>query len=396
MTGSPHPAASIGKSERRVVVDGPANRSGSIEGAGGHDLVHGVCHAVYAFDIAFSINLDEAERAIAAISRRAEILKKKRAPQSIQQQEVPLSITEPTPAIEIAGCLSASTVDIVLYSFGAASVRFSFALDNSLEELVGLSEALYDRGELARQARQHLERLVEPLGGALAKPRIAPPVEDYVLFEITRLPDENVEQFLSRRRGILARILRAEHAVLSSQEVADALAQTIAYGETDAAVIDWHAAMLVGPDAHDVRSILEYANVQLVQMRSLDDELERILDSSYELMARFKGVRQTFPGVAGGELRRLAVLHADSAVLFEAATHSMKLVGDQYLSRVYRAVSQRFHLPQWGANINRKLETIDRIYDKMTDRQATLRLELLEWIIIILILIEVVKGFLPA
>lgn len=378
------------------MVDGPANPSVSIEGAGERDLVQGVCHAVFAFDIAFSINLDEAERAIAAISRRAEILKKKRAPQSIQPQDVPLSITEPTAPIEVAGCISASTVDIVLYSFGAASVRFAFALHNTLEQLVGLSEALYDRGDVARQARQHLERLVGALDGALTKPRIAPPVEDYILFEITTVPGESIEPFLARRRDILARILRAEHAPLSGQEVADALAQTISYGETDAAVIDWHAAMLLGPDADDVRSILEYANVQLVQMRSLDDELERILDASYELLARFKGVRQTFPGVGGRELRRLGVLHADSAVLFEAATHSMKLVGDQYLSRVYRAVSQRFHLPQWGANINRKLETIDRIYDKMTDRQATVRLELLEWIIIVLILIEVVKGFLPA
>lgn len=378
------------------MVDGASNPAGSVNTANERDIMHGVCHAVFAFDIGFAIDLDEAERAIAAISRRAVILKKKRAPQSIQSHDVPLSITEATPTFDLAGYSSASTVDIVLYPFGAASVRFSFAIHNSLVDLVGLSEALYDHHPLAQQARQHLERLVESLGDAISKPRLAPPVEDYILFEIAESPGRTIESFLNERRDILAKILRAEHETLSNQEVTDALAQSIAYGVRDGVIIDWHAALLLGPDADDVRAILEYANVQLVQMRSLDDELESILDSSYELLARFKGIRQSFLGIGGSELRRLGVLHADSAILFEAATHSMKLVGDQYLSRVYRSVSQRFHLPQWGANINRKLETIDTIYDKMNDRQATVRLEVLEWIIIILILIEVVKGFWPA
>ncbi len=358
--------------------------------------MQGVCHACFAFDVGFAINLDDAERALFADSRRAVLQKKKRAPQSIPGPGTPLSITVTTESVDLGGFHVEPTVDLVLYSFGAVSVRFVIALHCPFEQLAILSDTLYDHQPLAQRAREHVERAIVSLGGSISKPRIAAPTEDYIIFELAAAPDESTETFVNRRRATVARILRAEREPLSTQETDDAMSLSIAYGPSDRAVIDWHAALLIGPDPADVRSILEYANVQLVQMRSLDDELEHILDSSYELLARFKGLRQTFLGIAGGQLRRLGMLHADSAILFEDVSHSMKLVGDQYLARVYRAVSQRFHLPQWGSNINRKLHAIDTIYEKITDRQTTVRMEVLEWIIIILILIEVIKGFWPS
>lgn len=366
----------------------------AVEGAPS-TIVRGVCHTCFAFDVGFGINLNEAERAIAASSRRMVIQKKKRAPQSVPGPTVPLSIAVQTEPMALGAFQIDVMVDVVLYAFGAASVRFSIPLACPFEDLAELSDLLYDHLPLAQRAREHVERTLAALGAAVSKPRIAPPIEDYVIFEIESAAGERAEEFIGRRRATVARILRAEREPLSNQEIDDALSLSIGYGAGDRAVIDWHAAILLGPDPGDVRSILEFANVQLVQMRSLDDELERVLDASYELLARFKGPRQTFLGIGGGQLRRLGIFHADSAILFEGVTHSMKLVGDQYLARVYRAVSQRFHLPQWGANINRKLQTVDTIYSKITDRQTTVRMEVLEWIIIILILIEVIKGFWP-
>ena len=66
-------------------------------------------------------------------------------------------------------------------------------------------------------------------------------------------------------------------------------------------------------------------------------------------------------------------------------TNALKLVVDQFLSRVYALASRRFHLADWDTSIARKLQTIDGIYAKMADRAASRRMETLEWIIIILI-----------
>ena len=89
-------------------------------------------------------------------------------------------------------------------------------------------------------------------------------------------------------------------------------------------------------------------------------------------------------GQWGPDLRRLALLQLDGAILFEQVTNALKLVGEQYLARVYSLASRRFHLAEWDASITRKLQTIDGIYGKMADRAAGKRLELLEWIIIVL------------
>jgi len=57
--------------------------------------------------------------------------------------------------------------------------------------------------------------------------------------------------------------------------------------------------------------------------------------------------------------------------------------------------AQRFHLESWDRGIQRKLQTLESIYGKITDRVASRRLELLEWIIIVLIAISIVLPFVP-
>jgi len=61
---------------------------------------------------------------------------------------------------------------------------------------------------------------------------------------------------------------------------------------------------------------------------------------------------------------------------------------------VYGLVSRRFHLAEWDSTITRKLQTLESIYGKMADRAATFRMELLEWIIILLIAVSIVLPFL--
>ena len=94
-------------------------------------------------------------------------------------------------------------------------------------------------------------------------------------------------------------------------------------------------------------------------------------------------------------MTHIAQLQVDSALIFERVTNTLKLLGDQYLARVSRLVSHRFHLEAWDASILRKLQTLDSIYGKMSDRASTRRMEVLEWIIIILITLSIALPFLP-
>ena len=78
-----------------------------------------------------------------------------------------------------------------------------------------------------------------------------------------------------------------------------------------------------------------------------------------------------------------------SAILYEEINNALKLLGDQFLARLYRTASRRMHLDEWERSTLRKLETLESIYEKLADDQAHRRAELLEWIIILLITAEI-------
>ncbi len=161
------------------------------------------------------------------------------------------------------------------------------------------------------------------------------------------------------------------------------------------AYIDWNAAFLFGSDMEDVRTVLEFANVELLEMRHLDQQLDVALDQAYDALSKQPKLRLSLPQSYDARSNTIAQMQVDSAILFERVTNTLKLVGDQYLARVYRLISHRFHLEDWDASILRKLQTLDSIYGKMTDRASTLRMEFLEWIIVVLIAISIGISFLP-
>ncbi len=75
--------------------------------------------------------------------------------------------------------------------------------------------------------------------------------------------------------------------------------------------------------------------------------------------------------------------------------NALKLVGDEHLARLYAAAARRFHLADWDLSILRKLRTVDDLSQKLADEASARRMEVLEWIIIILIAASMVIPFLP-
>src|SRR5581483_9187773 len=89
-------------------------------------------------------------------------------------------------------------------------------------------------------------------------------------------------------------------------------------------------------------------------------------------------------------LRLLREWKLEATGLFERTGNVLKLVGDQYLARIYRQLSARFHLKDWERSIRRKLDVIEGIYEAFSDQAAHRRAEFLELVIILLIAVEIV------
>jgi hypothetical protein len=385
--------------------------------------ISGACYAVFAFDVGLSIDLERAERLIREAATRGtperEVIRhQRRTPRYFEYRPRPLRLVQPAAPVTVAGFTSTERADCVLWDFGAVSVTFTLPLMTELEALLPLSDALYENASLTDAARARVLDLLGIVRAAVDKPSIADPVEDYCIYQLvtvagpgaTPLPAPAVVDAAGRRaavavppldtsaligthRQLLAQVLRSEPRTLSPQEVDDALQSRIAYAPGEEGVIDWNAAVLFSRDADDVRAVLEYANVELLELRRLDDQLDDVLDRSYIELSR-RGWQRSLRLAPGRALRTIAELQMDSALLFEGVNNALKLIGDQYLARVYKMAADRMHLPDWDASILRKLQTAESIYEKLTDRQTTRRMEALEWVIIFLIAFEILMSFL--
>lgn len=373
-----------------------------------------VAYLQLAFDVASSIDLDLAQRLFeqstssSERSQRETISHRRRTPEYFEFKPKPLRVDVPGRAVTLGSggdgggghggeWCTLPLVEVTLFDFGAVAVTFAVPISCTFERLIELSEALYENDDLEAEARAQVEALLRRLAPALRRPRLAELVEDYVIYRVP-CPAGAAVEGLPRDpafRHAAARVLRAEREPLAQGQVDDALAASISFAPTDLAIIDWNAALVIGDDTDDVLAVLEFANVELLEMRFMDDRLDAMLDEAYHAQQRPRAglVRLLGLDKRRSEIRRLAAMQVDSALLFEGINNALKLLGDQYLARVYQLTAQRLHLPEWDASILRKLATLEGIYQKLTDQQATTRMEILEIMIIVLFVVSIVLPF---
>ena len=181
-------------------------------------------HVIHAYDVGLSIDLGRAGQSITDLTERAEIKHKGHAPAYFQFDPPPLRVTQ---AISPLTCGARSThaeVDLVFYDFGGVSVLYEIAFAGSFEELIALSCELVGSPVFRDDSRRRIGHLVGVIGPAITRPNIDVLSEDYLVFQIHSLPQGlSFEQFASRERHSVARLLRSEADPLSEQETLDAL-----------------------------------------------------------------------------------------------------------------------------------------------------------------------------
>jgi hypothetical protein len=175
--------------------------------------------------------------------------------------------------------------------------------------------------------------------------------------------------------------------------VVEATRLSLSYTPDDLVTLDWAAGFLADRDCADTLQVIEFANLQLLEFRHIDDRLDDRLEAAYRLI---RPGRRRGPGAwwrsHGDALRSVRELEIEATSLFERADNALKLIGDQYLSRVYELASNRFHLRDWQQSIRRKLETVGDVYDLLTQQSGGQRMEVLEIVVVVLIATEIVLA----
>jgi hypothetical protein len=197
---------------------------------------------------------------------------------------------------------------------------------------------------------------------------------------------------LESHAGWLAGLVRLESGPLSPEEITEALRLYIRYSPQDLFIPDWAAAVLIDQDCDETLQTIEFANLQLLEFRHIDNRLDGSLTVAYQLIHSLAQSRLPFWRSHGRALRVLGELKVEANGLFERTENVLKLVGDQYLARVYRLVEGRFHLHEWEQSIQRKLEVAEGVYRVVSDQTDTFRAEFLELTVVLLIVLEVLLA----
>ena len=116
--------------------------------------------------------------------------------------------------------------------------------------------------------------------------------------------------------------------------------------------------------------------------------------AAYELLTPRTGWRGFWPRAASADARQVAELQLESSILLERVASGLNVFGEEYLARIYRLAAGRFQLSEFDESISRKLATIERIHQTLSERATTVRMEALEWVVITLIALEIVLSLL--
>jgi hypothetical protein len=283
--------------------------------------------------------------------------------------------------------------EATLFDFAAVSIELRLPFCLPPLALTDLAERLGEPGLFVEAALRSLDTLYEQLLPAIQVPQPGELTEEYIVFQFARggcLPSPG--ELLEKHAAWLTGLIRLERDSLSTDEIAESLRLKLSYTPSDLFIPEWSAAVLIDDDCEETLEVIEFANLQLLEFRYLDDRLDERLADAYRLIHPLTHTRLPFWRTHARSLRMLGDLRIDAHDVYERTSNVLKLVGDQYLARLYRQVAQRFHLDDWGQSILRSLDVVEGVYEVLADQSSAYRMELMELIIIVLIAFEILMA----
>jgi len=344
---------------------------------------------LFSFDIGYEIDLDRA-RVLTDPGETDAQARRRAAPPYLAYASPPLRLRLGSRDVRLGDATVAAAVSAVIHDFGAVTVAFRMPLDCAVTSLPPLTATLTGAGPLEGEARRVLEHLFARIAPAVSKPGLNPFVEDYYVIQTDHIdPPVAVDEWIAQTRGPLASALRCEPTALSEAEVADVFRMRLSYYPDDLLVTEWNVALIVDQDYRETIDVLEYLNVQLVELRYYDALLDRRVADTYGMTATRTG---SFPLVQRRfrrAIEELAAIRVDVATVFDRVHNALKLSGNLYLAKVYTRTAERLGLRAWEESVASKLDVLHKMYDVLVQRVTTARAEALELAIILLIVVEI-------
>jgi hypothetical protein len=350
---------------------------------------------IYVFDVAYEMTREPVLKLLGQPVAQFAVDASKRSPRHLFFYRPQMVRLPPLERVGPHGPVRVERV-VKLLPVGAISLtmRVPFEVDR-IEDLVVYHDLEFSNGVLHEEVR----RLAEDVRRELAPHYIRPVPslaneEAYTVFCVeSTLVDADgarvsAESWWETNRRAIASLLTQEPDSdhLSKQEAEESTGRFLSYYEHDLVVVDWDAALLVDQREHfeETLYVMELANLQLAELEAYDRILDEALERAYrDLDSRSSRGRTSM-------LRELREIRIDLARFSDMLSNITKFFGDWHLARIYESLAARFHLSDWHRTVDRKLQTLDDLYQLLNHDQTNRWMLLLETTIVLLFVIDLV------
>lgn len=362
------------------------------------DIQAGTLTLYQLYDIGDEIDLDKAQTCLATPTAHRHTPVRVRQSDSIQIAQPPVRVELGAVAFTLDGISLAGTLRTSIYDLGAVAL----AMELSLPQPTGwatVADLLRAAQELPESiqsrflaALEEIDRLLQP---ALTRPHRTSITEDYSILVVKRLVGDVNIATLAEHPLVWAALLGEQRSLSPS---AASLVTSMSYYPDDLALLSWNGALLIEPEplaAATAADLIEFANVELLLMRSYDADLDAELPRMYRQIPREQR-RFKLPLVRRYSrlLHDVQRLIAELTEVTERVDNALKVTDDVYWNRLYSAMLHVLRVEMWRAGVEHKLALLRQTYSMLHDEADTERASALEWTIVLLILFEIVMALL--
>lgn len=343
------------------------------------------------YEVADDIDLEKAKAVLA--KQETGIFKLKKFNREMVINDAPLTISLGDETYSHLGLNGVAIFSGKVWSFGAISLTIQIKVESeiSMGTLMKLVDALETDQNIEQQALNRIVEISAMLAPTCNKPSLWEEVEDYTIIQFENMMKENSEDFEISRDGLLRLIEGESETTLSDQTKESYQKWIYQYSTEDLLILDWNRAIMAAQSQEilsELTDILEFAVVQLFELRFYDNVLDKNLNSLYRSIQKNPN---PFWNNKYSQLSKEASLqYIDIHEVIDMINNSLKVIGDSYYASVYRGALERFRINDWKKGISDKADNLADISSLLSTDINEKRNQLLEIVIIILIAIEVV------
>ncbi len=357
--------------------------------------------ALRLFDIAYAIDLRRVEELWARHAGTATSRSRLSATpaKAVAFGVPPVSLALDPMPLQLGALAVTASVSARVYDFGVVALALQVpATDMSWPDYTALLNALDLHVGPAADERLWdalLARVRTLISAALVRPTDSAIEEDYLIATVHAFSERLTAPALQDRVDLVP-LLSGERRALSDGARRDLLRQSYSYYTDDLVVLTWDRAFIYEPRGDsDVADVLEVANAQLLEMRYYDELLDAELPRMYGLVqSTRRAMHILLPRRFANLARRLYTLVAEVTELTEKVDNALQVTEDVYLARIYTSALDLFRVRTVSAAVNRKLAIIRDTYAALYDEASSGRAGLMEFLILLLIAVEIVLALL--